>query len=426
MYKISKVEINGFWQKYSVKSEFHEDVNVIIGNNGTGKTTFMNILHAVLAVDIAGIAENEFTNVHVVLSHAKSSRQIRVTKSNDETLSVITYWIGRKKFSFPLFHVPDDMRSGAALYRRRMMNEAISSIKDEMSSLVSLASLSVYRYRAVDSDSSERSAQRKFAGPVDLRLQELMQNLTAYQLNLSQRAREISANLQKDVLMSLLYRANTEKNQVGYALDFDAEKERQTIVSAYEQLGITGIPLQRRVSEHIAAVGSTVDKIRKIINAKEDKYDLSAVDFAPLEASKRTRIVSDMSLIAESKIDKIFSPIQLFLKQLHEFITDKKFCFEGGKLILSGSDITIQKLSSGEKQLLILLTEALLQREQPFIFLADEPELSLHISWQRQIIPAVRSLNPAAQVIVATHSPEVAGKFSKDIIDMADITNVES
>ncbi|WP_095146384.1 AAA family ATPase [Pseudomonas sp. Irchel s3b6] len=426
MYKISKVEINGFWQKYDVRSVFDESVNVIIGNNGTGKTTFMNILHAVLAVDVAGIAENEFSNVHVVLSHGKSSRQIRVTKNNDEAYSIITYWVGRKKFNFPLFH-SDDIRSGPATYRRRVMNEAISRIKEEMSSLVSLASLSVYRYRAVDSESMERSTQRKFAGPVDLRLQELMQNLTAYQLNLSQRAREISANLQKDVLMSLLYRSNTEKNQVGYALDFDAEKERQAIVSAYEQLGITGVALQRRVSEHVTAVGSTVEKIRKIINKKDDNYDLSVVDFAPLEASKRARMVSDMSLIAESKIDKIFSPVQLFLKQLHEFITDKKFCFESGKLILSGqTEITIQKLSSGEKQLLILLTEALLQREQPFIFLADEPELSLHISWQRQIIPAVRSLNPTAQVIVATHSPEVAGKFLNNIIDMADITNVQS
>ena len=84
-------------------------------------------------------------------------------------------------------------------------------------------------------------------------------------------------------------------------------------------------------------------------------------------------------------------------------------------------DVPISKLSSGEKQLIILLTEALLQREQSFLFIADEPELSLHISWQREILPAIRILNPNAQLIVATHSPEVAGKYLGKILDMEDV-----
>ena len=88
--------------------------------------------------------------------------------------------------------------------------------------------------------------------------------------------------------------------------------------------------------------------------------------------------------------------------------------------------IELRDLSSGEKQLLILLTEALLQKETPCIFLADEPELSLHIEWQRMIIPAIMELNPNAQVIAATHSPEVASKFSDSIFDMEDLINGEA
>lgn len=45
--------------------------------------------------------------------------------------------------------------------------------------------------------------------------------------------------------------------------------------------------------------------------------------------------------------------------------------------------ISLTALSSGEKQLFILLTEALLQRECNYLFIADEPELSLHVKWQR-------------------------------------------
>ena len=86
-----------------------------------------------------------------------------------------------------------------------------------------------------------------------------------------------------------------------------------------------------------------------------------------------------------------------------------------------GKEFDITGLSSGEKQLLILLIEALLQRESNCIFLADEPEISLHIEWQREIISSVLSLNPNAQIIVATHSPEIAGKYKSKIKKMSEI-----
>ena len=98
---------------------------------------------------------------------------------------------------------------------------------------------------------------------------------------------------------------------------------------------------------------------------------------------------------------------------------DKNFIFsKSGDLEIDGKGYPIDKLSSGEKQLLILLTEALLQNKESFIFLADEHELSLHIEWQREILPAVRRINPNAQVIVATHSPEIAGKYNDNIIQI--------
>ncbi|MDC5564542.1 AAA family ATPase, partial [Acinetobacter baumannii] len=48
MYKVEQVEINQFWHRFDAKCDFNNDVNIIIGRNGTGKTTFMNILHSIL------------------------------------------------------------------------------------------------------------------------------------------------------------------------------------------------------------------------------------------------------------------------------------------------------------------------------------------------------------------------------------------
>lgn len=64
-------------------------------------------------------------------------------------------------------------------------------------------------------------------------------------------------------------------------------------------------------------------------------------------------------------------------------------------------------LSSGEKQLLILLLTALCQEDKPAILLLDEPEISLHLRWQHELIDMLRHLNPNCQLIIATHSPSI-------------------
>ena len=73
------------------------------------------------------------------------------------------------------------------------------------------------------------------------------------------------------------------------------------------------------------------------------------------------------------------------------------------------------------KHLFILLAEAVLMNQHTVISITDEPELSLHIAWQRNLLSSIRKLNSNAQIIVATHSPEIAGGFPSSVIDMESI-----
>lgn len=250
-----------------------------------------------------------------------------------------------------------------------------------------------------------------------------MQRLTQYQLELSNSAREISTRLQRDVLISLLYTEDKERDR-GYKLAFDEAAERQNLISAYKQLSVGGTEVAKKIQDHISAVGKTIKNLKQI-SGNENKSDSLTdldIDFAALEAFKLTSTVVAKSLEAEKKTKEIFSQVELFLNTLKNFVSDKTFSFSNGELtVATEGPIPLAKLSSGEKQLLILFIEALLQRQLPYIFLADEPELSLHISWQRNIISAIRSLNPNAQIVVATHSPEIAGKFRECILDMEDM-----
>ena len=65
------------------------------------------------------------------------------------------------------------------------------------------------------------------------------------------------------------------------------------------------------------------------------------------------------------------------------------------------------KLSSGEKQMLVILLTVLVRDDDHCVLFMDEPEASLHIEWQQKLIGMIRSLNPNVQLILTTHSPAV-------------------
>lgn len=327
------------------------------------------------------------------------------------------YQISQSKYKVRIISTEDRR---FALHHRRKAHEESEELRRLLSEIVSLSSLSVYRLRnGQDYEIRDKHGSRVIA-PVDYRLSELLRGLTHYQLDLSQQAREVATSLQKDVLASILY-SKEDIETKGYVLDFDKDKEKSNLISAYSQLNAIDGEVRKKINFHVMKIDETVSELKK----GSDEINNKPIDFASLEALRKTQKIIKMSLRAEEKTSLIFSPIVLFLDIVKDFINDKTFQFNGGDLVISNehNSISYDGLSSGEKQLLILFIETLLQRKKPFVFLTDEPELSLHISWQRKIIPAIKKLNPNAQVIAATHSPEVASKYRNSIYDMERIIN---
>ena len=66
-----------------------------------------------------------------------------------------------------------------------------------------------------------------------------------------------------------------------------------------------------------------------------------------------------------------------------------------------------EKLSAGEKQILLLLFTLFLMEDRSTVLLLDEPEISLHIEWQDRLIQLMLDLNPNCQIIMTTHSPNI-------------------
>ena len=89
-----------------------------------------------------------------------------------------------------------------------------------------------------------------------------------------------------------------------------------------------------------------------------------------------------------------------------------------------GETLTPYQLSSGEKQMLVILLTVLVEDQQPYVLFMDEPEVSLHIDWQQRLIDLILTLNPNVQIILTTHSPAVIMNGWADCVtEVSDITD---
>lgn len=124
--------------------------------------------------------------------------------------------------------------------------------------------------------------------------------------------------------------------------------------------------------------------------------------------------VSKPKAIFQDMIDQLFSD------------TEKKIDRKNNEIQFhqNGEILTPYQLSSGEKQLLVILLTVLVENNEHYALLMDEPEISLHIEWQQQLIGLIRKLNPNAQIILSTHSPAlIMDGWMENVTEVGDISN---
>lgn len=134
------------------------------------------------------------------------------------------------------------------------------------------------------------------------------------------------------------------------------------------------------------------------------------------QAQQKAQEIANEKAHFQDVVDSLFSE------------TGKKIDRNSNEIFFNQMDeqLSPYKLSSGEKQMLIILLTTLVENKQPYVIFMDEPEISLHIDWQQRLVALVRDLNPNAQVILTTHSPAVIMDGWTDCVtDVEDIVDNE-
>lgn len=130
------------------------------------------------------------------------------------------------------------------------------------------------------------------------------------------------------------------------------------------------------------------------------------------------------------QINDIYYYRDKFIEQINHLFSDsnKRIDFDENNAIIfknhNNKSLSVYELSSGEKQILIILLNVLIQENKSTVILMDEPEVSLHLAWQLDLIDMIQNLNQNCQLIIVTHSAGVFNKGWKDkITKMENITN---
>ncbi len=134
-------------------------------------------------------------------------------------------------------------------------------------------------------------------------------------------------------------------------------------------------------------------------------------------------------LVLENTLNA-FENTEVFI-ELNKFfaLTNRKLKWTNKHAVMhldNGQKIPWIYFSRGEKTLLALLLIVHLYKSSA-IFLFDEPDLSLHMEWQRMLIPALTKLAPNSQFVISTHSPfMVMNTDCEQVVNMVNFSHATS
>ena len=213
--------------------------------------------------------------------------------------------------------------------------------------------------------------------------------------------------------------------------------------------GINGVGKSTILNKVVKSVNSNGDIINHLLkgvhidvepaDATHIRFDIirsSALDFQIYHLQRKYldyQVNIGNRIIAELQQGNMDAAQHLSMqKKRFQDIVDDLFSETGKKIVRTENEIRFSQigetlvpyqLSSGEKQILAILLTVLVEDNLPYVLFMDEPEVSLHIEWQKRLIDLCLELNPHVQIILTTHSPAVVMNGWMDAVtEVSDIT----
>lgn len=457
-YIIDSVEVTKLWNKYDISCKFDKDINIFIGINGSYKTTFIMLIYNLLTLNFLKLIEVDFEGIQIKIRDGRSYRIIKFLKdiTNQNETQYVFEISGIDKLCLSehdlkiygryFFDEEDDdmddynlSYSTKETFSNSLIKSKYAMLKKYLYSYINVDYLTINRYSIL-----RRRPYTYFdegINLIDVEIKKLVRLFIRYQSEIKTSINNCSNEFLKKAFEVLL---KDIKVQNKITIDSKSLKDYKTLLlKMSEDSSFKGIDFKDAISK----IESSNVLIKKVISSMEKKNkpieNISQYDIErELSRDEYMKLINTVSLFpkfqilfelykeTESKKLEIEEPTKYFMEISNEFLKsnlfpDKKLVVTAdGSLMLQISNsnlVSLNKLSSGEKQLIVLLLRTLLQKGKKGVYITDEPELSLHLSWQEKLITSLNKINPNMQLIFATHSPDIVAQYDNKIKQMEDI-----
>jgi predicted ATP-binding protein involved in virulence len=426
-YVIKRISIKGFLGYKNINVELDPGVNFLIGRNGTGKTTFIRLLHAVLEIDPHNLASFHFDEITVTYQDdgKGTSPQLKIEKV-DPRRSLFRFSFrssGSQKYRVfsdnrndLVFFIGEHLKESAI--RKKNAHNAISELRKLFRDNVKFSWLPLSR--TVDFSRSyidEDDGTEYYRDPIDNKVNELVNSMTSYFSVLDSRTAAETRAFQEAYFLSLIsFKAPSVSSIISGVKRHNLPSQKEIVTNILSEMGLSDLNISTELNKFYNRAQSAADNVDKQSSGLLLDDIFAVADFIRLQ-----EIVERFKQYEEKK-RAIQRPKTDLSELMTSMLLNKRFFFnEANQPVVINSiterPIELSDLSSGEKQLFVIFCETLLQNRGRYVFLADEPELSLHIDWQEGLVRNIRKLNGNCQIIFATHSPDVVSVYQDRVID---------
>ena len=424
---ITSLSVNNLFGRFNHKLQFPEErnISIITAPNGYGKTVLLRIIHSLFDERLTFFRKIKFNKIQVSLRSGKSiiiSQEENNTGEKEQLRTVVFrgHGFGSATRTYELTRTRSvkDLR----MFERHLPVERIGPD----------LWLDFPSDRKVSTDyiirSYEHQLPRRF---VDSR--KVPDWLTTVQ-------RSVSAHLVET--QRLLYLDHAEernrriasKSRSSSVVEKDAEdlsaRIRQLLQRYADESQKLDQTFPERILKYDAKQVSDEASIRaalqELTGKRDDLVAVGLLGSTISEPIRPSQILEQQNIrrileiyIEDTKkkldiFDETYEKIRIFKELLDERFAFKRVEIDsahGIRVIDNGDNsiIPLSDLSSGEQHELVLIYELLFKVSEGAVILIDEPELSLHVSWQKKFIEdlqRIQNLKPL-KVIIATHSPQI-------------------
>jgi|APMI01.1.fsa_nt_gi energy-coupling factor transporter ATP-binding protein EcfA2 len=426
----------------SFNLNFNSSLTFITGINGSGKTSAVRAVTALLTPSLRELANLAYESVEVVVDHEDNTRTVRSERDGDEIklrvsgvdevlkIPILRYEVYEPRSRF-LERENDYYREQEALHFRHPVLLEIESLPTPMFLDLERRHQSGSRRRRESVGLSGRpSPANPLAGSlVDSLLDAQSLSEDTFRRTLAERT-ALTDRLKQEIILTAFEPYDVEYG--GYsnfassrAFLRQIERKRDVVLGSLRGIGIDEASLASTVEpffDRVRDVGGRLPTEKKLQQfAQSDQIDEQTItslqEWSAIQPQAR-QINRLLELIERynAQVQAIFEPIARYLTSVNRFLGDsgKELSFDSaGNLQVQieeyGKARSIGSLSSGERQLVVILTHLAFNRQakRANVLIIDEPELSLHIKWQELFVDAVLGAGPDLQLILATHSPSI-------------------